>query len=289
LRSKIIIAIILAMGSISVGVSYASCGSGTSSTTNPFCPPYYLEDSSNGNVARISVDSSGNVGIGTSSPQALLNVVPPSGYSGRDIAAQSWADMSGVGGGEGLFGGNAYLNNTDNSFHYSNTHGTIGASGFAVNYPAWNEAGIFINNGPSTAIRSFTPNWVATFSSSGNVGIDTTSPASTLDVSHGIISTAVGGTSIAAGYGYGCSGCASYTTLQLYGNNGATIFNDNYPGSNYNFERGGISELYIDSSGNVGIGTSSPAQKLDVSGNLRLSGSGTSKIVSPNNICIGAC
>lgn len=39
------------------------------------------------------------------------------------------------------------------------------------------------------------------------------------------------------------------------------------------------------SSGNVGIGTATPLQKLDVAGNIRLTGN----IVSPNDICIGTC
>ena len=45
-------------------------------------------------------------------------------------------------------------------------------------------------------------------------------------------------------------------------------------------------DLYLErDGGNVGIGTSSPAAKLDVSGNIRLTGN----IVSPNDICIGSC
>jgi len=47
----------------------------------------------------------------------------------------------------------------------------------------------------------------------------------------------------------------------------------------------GGEQMVVDSSGRVGIGTLSPLQKLDVSGNIRLTGN----IVSPNDICIGSC
>ena len=42
------------------------------------------------------------------------------------------------------------------------------------------------------------------------------------------------------------------------------------------FTEGGTEVMRIDSSGNVGIGTASPAEKLDVSGNIRLTGADTS-------------
>lgn len=43
--------------------------------------------------------------------------------------------------------------------------------------------------------------------------------------------------------------------------------------------------MYLDDSGNVGFGTSTPSSKLDVAGDIRLTGN----IVSPNDICIGNC
>ena len=43
--------------------------------------------------------------------------------------------------------------------------------------------------------------------------------------------------------------------------------------------------LYLDDSGKVGFGTTSPVEKIDIAGNIRLTGN----IVSPNDICIGTC
>ena len=47
----------------------------------------------------------------------------------------------------------------------------------------------------------------------------------------------------------------------------------------------GTTLTVVDSTGKVGIGTATPAEKLDVIGNIRLTGN----IVSPNDICIGTC
>ncbi|MFA6172013.1 MAG: hypothetical protein WCW77_00730 [Patescibacteria group bacterium] len=46
-----------------------------------------------------------------------------------------------------------------------------------------------------------------------------------------------------------------------------------------------VTSLYINSSGNVGIGTTSPSKKLEVNGDIKLNGD----IVSDGDICIGKC
>ena len=47
----------------------------------------------------------------------------------------------------------------------------------------------------------------------------------------------------------------------------------------------GLARLGIDSTGNIGIGTVNPDEKLHVIGNIKLTGD----IVSDNDICIGTC
>ena len=43
--------------------------------------------------------------------------------------------------------------------------------------------------------------------------------------------------------------------------------------------------IYNNNSGNVGIGTTTPTQALDVKGNIKMTGS----LVSDGDICIGTC
>jgi hypothetical protein len=61
---------------------------------------------------------------------------------------------------------------------------------------------------------------------------------------------------------------------------GRIIFSTTPDGSNAPLER-----VRIDSVGNVGIGTTTPSEKLTVSGNIKLSGN----LTSDGDICIGMC
>jgi predicted aspartyl protease len=117
---------------------------------------------------------------------------------GRQFRTTTWADMSANSSGYGLFAGNAYvMYDGANRFRYSNTHGSIGAIGFAVNYPLWNKASIISSGTTSaTADNNFTPSVIATFEYDGNVGIATTDPNYKLDVTGTVNATSysVGGT-----------------------------------------------------------------------------------------------
>ena len=99
--------------------------------------------------------------------------------------------------------------------------------------------------------------------SSGNVGIGTTSPASTLHLQAAANSdttlTVTGGVTAGAGSN-------AYIKLIPDGTSGAGIINiDGSDGSDvFQIKQSNSTRLTIDSSGNVGIGTSSPAAKLQI-------------------------
>lgn len=73
---------------------------------------------------------------------------------------------------------------------------------------------------------------------------------------------------------------AGSTSLSITTKDGTDVIDGPTPAS-----FGLISVVTASANGNFGIGTTSPVQKLDVIGNIRLTGN----IVSPNDICIGTC
>jgi len=172
---------------------------------------------------RMRIDSSGNVGIGTSSPDAPFTIQRPSNNQG--IAA-------------GLS-----LKGQDGT-----TQGGLGTDGVidnAVQLVAAQFLKFHTNNTDGTT------NERMRIDSSGNVGIGTSSPKGA-----GLsVGTTDGSAFISPG------GNNNHLTLTTTGSGGALRF----------FTKGGTTNnratgeaMRIDSSGNVGIGTSSPSHQLDI-------------------------
>jgi trimeric autotransporter adhesin len=191
-----------------------------------------------GNVPaeRMRINGSGNVGIGTTSPSVALHTV-----------------------GDGLF------------FSTTNTNLTINSNGGAALLTLTNTAGSQIIYGGVGGTNNMDFHTNSTFrariDSSGNLGIGAITPAARLHVSG--TEARFGGVASAYISVYNATGRSGY--IQANGGTDLRIASDTDSMTFYV----GSERMRIDTSGNVGIGTTIPNAKLAVNGNLSITGSGT--------------
>jgi hypothetical protein len=194
--------------------------------------------------------TSGNVGVGTVGPAVKLQV-----NSASSGATLELLRLSNTGTGANT---KSRLNFYAASTNYGAITAGFGASAPEMVFDINTTNGAFIWNSVSTERMRIT--------STGDVGIGTSSPASKLHVVGDIQQDNAN---------YIKGKLAAGTATRLFGLNAA---NSLYIGgidasqSETLFTRGGTTQMTLDASGNLGIGTSTPAVKLDVANGFAIIG-----------------
>ncbi len=184
---------------------------------------------------RMTISAEGDIGIGTTSPTAKLHVV--------DTGSTSVTHYLKFNNEDSAYGGLTIGSTGDDLRIRQNAgYGYFDATGYSFNYGTGR---VWMNNGSILDVRNSSNSTVFYIPTSGNVGIGTTSPSQKLDVDGAIITEDYRAASV------------FYLTS----------------GGDWRFRTDtGIERVRITSSGNVGIGETLPDEKLEVSGNIKISG-----------------
>ena len=245
-------------GSRNSGVASADINFWTNSQT------FHIENGTGGSILfdqngteRMRIDSSGNVGIGTSSPETNLHV---NSAGGSGVTTQIKVTQEDDGGGNP--GADAILQSSGwgEAYLKLSSH-QIGAYGGDLNIRPANSADLVFWGGGSEQMR-LTPD--------GNVGIGTTAPDEKLQVS-GTLAITQNDTAYSGGYFTKIKSGYNANPFIIESKYGDLIKAEDY-GKALSFHTGNTAtseRLRITSAGNVGIGTTAPAYPLDVDGNIR--------------------
>jgi hypothetical protein len=219
-----------------------------------------------GSTNLMTVKGTGNVGIGTSSPRYNLavqgNNATAIGIALDNTSGSGTADLAILGAsynshqaGPGEF----WLYSPDNI----NIGGATGNTN-NIKFLANNSVNMFIQG------------------SNGNIGIGTTSPSQALHVVGKIYTSGTGGSGYFEGHRLILEGTGTYANI-----GGSAYQISNVTNEGLAFGRASSRMMLLDTSGNLGIGTTSPSEKLEVSGgNIKItnaSGGSYFKAVQTSN------
>jgi len=263
-----------------------------------------LVDPDSGNNVILRADSTstfngGNVGIGTTSPAAALHVdnsfpliLDGGSYTESDLyVLNSVNDDSGPGYAAKIIGVNiqSTVGAANEIKIRSNTDGATAAGAIYLGADDFTNQGVFGVMGHSGGAPGTDLNPLLTVKGDGKVGIGTTSPVEDLHVHdsdtsgsqiRATASNAAGRAGIRLKHDDASGGFifqqdnTGAASVENYGNNPMQFYAKGTQGAYYfNTTDANTTRMFIKNDGNVGIGTATPTAKLDVNGDIKVSGS----------------
>jgi hypothetical protein len=205
---------------------------------NTYRQAFYLNGSE-----RMRIDSSGNVGIGNTTPSSFHN-------DANNLVVGTGSSMEGI----------TIYSGTDSHGGLYFADGTSGSEAYR-GFITYNQPSDYFALGTAGSEKM-------RITSGGNVGIGTTSPNADLEVYTDI----GGGNTLRLNTNFGGGNTVDINPYITGINNGGM-----------EIKLAGSQKVVINPSGNVGIGTTSPAQKLDVVGIIKSSGISNSLMFSDRN------